>query len=92
MNFVISPHAHKELKNRQISLDLLNSVLENPQQIVPEYNGKKAYQSKFNIDNGKGKVYLIRAIVKDYLSPPVVVTVYKTSKINKYWRDDENRV
>lgn len=31
------------------------------------------------------KTYLLRLIVEDWHSPPVIVTVYRTSKINKYW-------
>lgn len=33
-----------------------------------------------------GKVFLVRAIVDDAVSPAVVVTVYRTAKISKYWR------
>ncbi len=32
-----------------------------------------------------GKVYLLRAMVNETANPPVVVTVYRTSKIEKYW-------
>ena len=33
-----------------------------------------------------GKVYLLRAMVNETANPPVVVTVYRTSKIEKYRR------
>ena len=62
----------------------MDSVLNNPQQIVQEYGDKKAYQSQ--IDFGKGKIYLLRVIVNEAVNPKAVVTVYKTSKIDKYWR------
>ena len=58
--------------------------MQNPQQILTEYGGKKAYQSQF--ESG-GRIYLLRAIVADDVEPPVVVTVYRTSKTGKYWRD-----
>jgi len=58
--------------------------LQNPQQIVEEYGEKKAYQSQS--DFGHGRIYLLRAIVRDDIDPGVVVTVYRTSKIEKYWR------
>jgi hypothetical protein len=32
-----------------------------------------------------GKDYLLRAMVNEATDPPVVVTVYRTSKIDKYW-------
>lgn len=34
MNFKISQHAKEEIQRRNIPLNLLNSVLNNPQQIV----------------------------------------------------------
>jgi hypothetical protein len=73
-----------EMDRRSISLDLLEQLLQNPQQIVPETRGKKAYQSI--IDFGSEKKFLVRAIVADENNPPVVITVYRTSKIHKYWR------
>ena len=78
-------HAEQELKRRMIPCELLDSVLENPQQVVPEYGGRKAYQSK--LDFGGGKIYLLRAIVNDLVDPATVVTVYRTSKIDRYWRN-----
>jgi len=45
---------------------------------------KKVYQSK--VDFGEGKIFLIRAVVDDTIIPATVVTVYRTSKIAKYWR------
>jgi hypothetical protein len=62
----------------------LESVLENPQQVLPERGGKKAYQSQ--LDFGGGKIFLLRAIVDETVDPAMVVTVYRTSKISKYWR------
>jgi hypothetical protein len=63
---------------------MLESVLENPQQVLPERGGKKAYQSQ--LDFGGGKIFLLRAIVDETVDPAMVVTVYRTSKISKYWR------
>ena len=80
----LSAHAEQELLRRGIPRPLLDSVLEHPQQIVPGYGGKRAYQSQ--LDFGAGKVLLLRAIVDERTKPPVVVTVYRTSKIAKYWK------
>jgi hypothetical protein len=84
MKFEISRHAHKEIVRRKIPLNIVESVLHNPQQIADEYGHKKAYQSI--IDIGTGKDYLVRVIVNDTVDPAIVVTVYRTSKISKYWR------
>ena len=84
MTFELSPHARDEIARRAIPLDLLESVLQNPQQVVSERIGRKAYQSQ--LDFGTGKIFLLRAIVEDAVDPVTVVTVYRTSKIAKYWR------
>jgi hypothetical protein len=31
-------------------------------------------------------MYLVRAIIATDKEPPVVITVYRTSKVQKYWR------
>ena len=84
MNYTLSRHAREELALRQIPPDLLASVLQQPQQVVPERGTKKAYQSQ--VDFGDGRKFLLRVIVDDAIDPAVVVTVYRTSKINKYWK------
>lgn len=84
MKFEISAHVLEESNRRGIPLDMLKSVLKNPGQIVDEYGGKKAYQSQIPFESGK--IYLVRVVVKQFTDHVVAVTVYKTSKIDKYWR------
>lgn len=72
------------MKRRAIPPALLQAVLHNPQQIVPERGDRKAYQSQ--LDFGGGRMFLLRAIVVDSVDPAIVVTLYRTSKISKYWR------
>jgi hypothetical protein len=83
MNFKVSRHAQLEMERRGITSEILEHVLQHPQQIVSASQGKKAYQS---IVDFTGKKFLIRAIVADAIDPPVVVTIYRTSKVHKYWR------
>ena len=85
VNYIVSKHAQKEMNRREIILETVSRIMENPDQIVEEYGGKKAYQSI--IDYGFDSKYLVRVIVNDSVIPMVVVTVYRTSKINKYWRE-----
>ena len=84
MRFTMSAHASEEVKRRGIPQPLLDSVLQSPDRIVLEKSGRKAYQSK--LDFGAGRIFLLRAIVVDSRDPAIVVTVYRTSKIDKYWR------
>lgn len=84
MRFKLSNHALEEMERRGIPREMLELVLANPQQVVDEREGKKAYQSQ--IDFGGGRMHLLRAIVNDALDPAVVITVYRTRNIQKYWR------
>jgi mRNA-degrading endonuclease RelE of RelBE toxin-antitoxin system len=83
MEYRFSRHSQTEMERRKISVDLVESVLDNPQQVISEKEGRKAYQSKIDVG---GKFFLLRVIVVDDVEPAVVITVYKTSKIDKYWR------
>ncbi|NMF86205.1 DUF4258 domain-containing protein [Nodosilinea sp. P-1105] len=86
MDFYLTHHAEQELKRRDIPRIFLNRVLRNPQQIVDERDDRRAYQSQIEFANGK--IYLVRAIVDEETEPNTVVTVYRTSRISKYWRAD----
>ena len=84
MNFHFSKHVQEELEKRKISRALLDGVLQVPEQKVPEVEDIICFQSRVDID---GKPYLLRVMVNEMVNPPVVVTVYLTKKINKYWRE-----
>jgi hypothetical protein len=83
-HFRLSNHAKRERQRRGIPSDVLESVLHEPEQVVEARGGKKAYQSR--VDFG-GKTFLVRAIVAHDADPAVVVTAYRTSKIQKYWSE-----
>lgn len=80
----ISDHAREEAERRGIPLDVLHGVIESPGQIVAAHSERKVYQSKVEIG---GKLYVVRAIVEN-TDPLTVITVYRTSKIEKYWSDE----
>lgn len=85
MEYKISRHAQTEIARRKIPLSLVESVLDNPQQVLLERESQKVYQSK--VDFGNGKIFWLRVIVADDVEPKVVITVYRTSKIEKYWSE-----
>ena len=68
---------------RDIPLAVVESVLAAPGQKVPEHGDVVCYQSKVEINQ---KPYLLRVMVNEKTTPKKVVTVYRTSKINKYWK------
>ncbi len=82
MTYHLSKHAQEELQKRTIPTEVLESVLEAPEQIVEGQAGKKVYQSRVRFE---GNLFLVRVIVAEETTPPLVVTVYRTTKITKYW-------
>ncbi|MBM3745857.1 MAG: DUF4258 domain-containing protein [Acidobacteria bacterium] len=86
MKYLVSRHAEDKMSRRQIPRAWLDSVLENPEQRLPEPGDKEALQSRFESEDGK--MYLVRAVVATDKEPPVVVTVYRTSKVRKCWRPE----
>jgi hypothetical protein len=84
MNYRLSKHAREEMGRRDIPAQTVESILNNPEQIVLDASGKRVYQSK--VDFGSGKAYLVRVVVNEQGDVPLVVTAYRTSRIDKYWR------
>ncbi len=84
-NYKLTTHSQEEMNRRQISPDEVDSVLAAPEQIQPVRQGRDVYQSR--IEAGKPpQKYLLRVFVDVDRDPPEVVTVYRTSKVTKYWR------
>jgi len=83
MRFHFSKHVNEELERRKIPRALIDQVLQAPEQKVPEVDDITCYQSKVEIG---GKLNLLRVMVNETVNPPLVVTVYRTNKISRYWR------
>jgi hypothetical protein len=87
-NYRLTEHAKEEMARRQISQDDVAKVLAAPEQIETVRQGRNIYQSR--IEAGKPpKRYLLRVFVDIDRQPPEIVTVYRTSKVMKYWRVDK---
>jgi hypothetical protein len=78
-----SNHARAEIARRGIPVDVVEQVLSNPEQVVPEHGGLMARQSRVEFG---GKPYLVRVIVGEQPDATIVVTAYRTGRIGKYWR------
>ena len=81
VNYRLSDHAIKQIGDRQIAIALLEQVLNAPDQVLEQDDQSKVYQSKIAGQNNK--TYLLRVFVNDSVNPPVVISVYLTSKITK---------
>lgn len=82
MEYRLTDHAELEMQRRQVPREWVESVMNTPEQIVVGFGKRKVYQGRVSAN---GKTYLLRLIVEDWHQPPVIVTVYRTSKIEKYW-------
>ena len=84
MDFRFSKHAEQEIIRRGIPREFVEQTLQQPQQVIHSGERKLTYQSKVSFG---GRVFLLRAIVAHDVEPPLVVTVYRTTKIDKYWEE-----
>lgn len=75
-------HALEEMQRRGIAREQVEAVLSQPEQILLGRNRRTIYQSRIRFDGEKQ--YLLRVFVDETISPSVVITVYRTSKIQKY--------
>lgn len=83
ISYRLSNHAIKQIGDREIPIELLEQVLTTPDQVLPQDDNSRVYQSK--IVGEKNKTYLLRVFVSDSIQPFVVISLYLTSKITKYW-------
>jgi hypothetical protein len=84
----ISAHAKFQMKRRRIPKDVLDTILKAPEQVMDSMAGRKIFQSRFSFsEKGDTKQYLVRVIMDFNADPPKVVTVYRTSRVDKYWRE-----
>lgn len=86
-SYRITDHARLEMTRRQVTEDEMIHVLTDPEQVEAVREGRMVYQSRFQIGEPP-RDYLLRIVVDIDHSPPAVVTVYRTSKVAKYWRTD----
>jgi hypothetical protein len=86
MSFRLSRHAREEMIRRQIPSEWVDALLDVPEQTIEQPGGTEIRQSRFTTRDGK--MYLVRAVVATAKQPAVVVTVYRTSKIEKYWKGE----
>lgn len=81
----LTAHARFEMERRQITEAEVAKVLSFPEQAEVVRSGRIVYQSRVQAKLF-GRVYLLRVFVDIDRDPPEVVTVYRTSKVEKYWR------
>jgi hypothetical protein len=76
-----------EMARRQISETEVARVLAVPEQSEIVREGRAVYQSQISLRDSS-QTYVLRVFVDIDREPPEVVTVYRSSKVQKYWRTD----
>lgn len=75
------------MQRRGLSEELLQTVLSAPQQQFDVRPGRVVLQSRI-ARGSPAKTYLVRVFVDVDRYPAEVVTIYRTSKIDKYWGEE----
>lgn len=83
-DYLLTDHAHAEMQRRGLAITQVEAVLFAPEQRFLDRPGRCVYQSRWT-DVASAKRYLIRVFVDVNRIIPEVVTVYRTSKVQKYW-------
>lgn len=68
-----SNHAREEMARREIPLEVVKEVLDNPEQVLPEHGGLLARRGVVTM---RGKRYRVRVVVAERPDATVVITVY----------------
>ena len=80
----LSKHAREQAERRGLSEEIVLAVARSPEQRLVVRPGRELRQSRVAMPSG-GTLYLVRVVVDAGPHDEMVVTVYRTSKIEKYW-------
>jgi hypothetical protein len=83
----LTDHMQLEMERRQITEVEIAQVLSAPEQTVAVRPGRVVYQGRVEL-GAPPRSYLLRVFVDIDRQPAEVVTAYRTSKIDKYWRPE----
>ena len=79
--FTFSKHAKERMSSRGISDTMIGNAINNPDKIIFDAECKRIYHKILIEDQPK---ILLRVFVNTCKKPALVITAYKTSKIDKY--------
>ncbi len=81
MAIEFSNHALKQMEARSIAKEIILSVIQQPDYTVKQDQSTTIFT---RLINEPEKRYLYRVFVNTVKEPPLIITAYKTSKIDKY--------
>ncbi|MBW1848427.1 MAG: DUF4258 domain-containing protein [Deltaproteobacteria bacterium] len=86
MNITFTPHALFEMNRRDLTEEIVRDVIDLPDQSWEIRNGRFLYQKSVKMGKTE-KQYLVRVVADTDRDQIEGVTAYRTSKIEKYWRE-----
>jgi hypothetical protein len=86
VDFVFTEHARVEMVRRLIDEGTVRGVLAHPEQRFEVRPGRHVLQSRVPMGDPQ-KAYLVRVFVDIDRTPCAIVTAYRTSRIEKYWKE-----
>jgi len=84
MDIVFSRHAHEQMIRRCIDYELVLSVVSQPDQMITDSEDSAIVICQSLIKEDK-QMFLLRVFVNKNIQPNIIVTLYKTTKISKYY-------
>lgn len=84
MDFVFSKHAEEQLIRRSLDRNIVEAVVSNPEQMVEDESDANITILQ-SIVKEDGKLFLYRVFVNMESLPNMIVTLYRTTKIEKYY-------
>lgn len=85
MQLKLSEHARLQAKQRAIPEDVVFLVARAPEQVIATRAGREVRQSRMVFPE-REEPYLVRVVVDMLDDHESIVTAYRTSRIEKYWR------
>ena len=88
MRIQFSDHALERMRSRNLTTDQIKEAIKNPDQHFHNQIGTVIHKV-LNV-NESNKKLLLRVFYKEEEDRIVIISAYKTSNIEKYWKGDLN--
>ena len=88
MRIQFSDHALERMRSRNLTTGQIREAIKNPDQHFSNQIGKVAH--KILNDDESSKKLLLRVFYKEDEDRIIIISAYKTSNIEKYWKSELN--
>ncbi|MDR7420374.1 MAG: hypothetical protein QN178_15845 [Armatimonadota bacterium] len=82
---ILSAHARWRAQRRGVEEATVIEIATVPEQVVPVRPGREVRQARRG-DPKSGREHVVRVVVDTGAEADIVVPVYRSSKLDKYWR------